>query len=309
MSGLHRHAARLVRAGRVALTVLAIVWLARFVHDNAAALAEAAAQVDRRALGLAAAAAVAGLLPGAWAWQRLMALALPDLGPGRGVLVYLRSGIGKYTPGGALAFAIQHRALNDPRAGLSRLFRVFAATALAACIAAAFLGVPAMAHALGAPVGLVSGALMFPAAALLFLAARRPGWPVGATTLDRLGVPAPQMFVQTVVIMGGAWALTGLHLVAIGMTFGAAPVFLLSAFALSAIVGIVFAVLPGALGVREGALALILASRIDPVDAMAIALLSRALIAAADVLGTVIAAMLLAWGGSFHRSTGKAAIQ
>ncbi|MFV1613411.1 hypothetical protein VWZ88_13385 [Phaeobacter sp. JH20_36] len=126
--------------------------------------------------------------------------------------------------------------------------------------------------------------------------------------LTRLGIPAPRDFVVTVIIMAFAWTVTGLHLVAFGTVLDAEPLFLLSAFALSAIVGIVFSVLPGALGGRDSALTVTLASQLAPVDAMAIALLSRALIVSVDVLGTTVAALALSRGGPFPLSNRKAAM-
>ncbi|MDJ0820557.1 MAG: lysylphosphatidylglycerol synthase domain-containing protein [Paracoccaceae bacterium] len=278
---------------RAGLTVMALVWLTRFVLQNWGELVAAASRLDPTYLALAAVGAILGLVPGAWAWHRLLARDLPELEPTRGILVYLRSGIGKYTPGGALAFAIQHRALNDDRATPLRLIAVFVGTALAACLAAALLGLPAAAALLALPVWTTTLAIALPTLALLLWSSTWTTWPAFSKMLARLGLPAPRDFTITTLIMTCAWALTGLHLAALGLPFDASPFFLVSAFALSAIVGIVFAVLPGALGVRDGALALILSAQLAPADALTLALLSRALIVGADVFGTTAAALLL----------------
>ncbi|MDO6588241.1 lysylphosphatidylglycerol synthase domain-containing protein [Salipiger sp. 1_MG-2023] len=297
MSALSRHAPRLLGLARAGLTLLALLWLVRFVAENALDLRTALIRIEPLAVGLAVAAVLIGLLPGAWAWQRLMARALPTLTPTRGILVYLRSGVGKYTPGGVLAFAIQHRALNDQKASPLCLVKVFAGTALAACFAAAALSLPAMTAVLDLPrLPAVAGVALpvLLVLGLLLWAARHPAWPLCPDRLDQLGIPQPPAFATSVALMTLAWTATGLHLVALGVPLGADPLLLLSAFALSAIVGIVFAVLPGALGVRDGALSLLLASQLSPVDAMALALVSRALIVAADVLGSATATFV-AW--------------
>ena len=289
-----RHLLTLVRSS---LTLLAIVWVASYFLEHRTAIHEAAAGVEVRTLPLALGVLLVGLLPGAWAWQRLLGLALPGVSRRRGMLVYLRSGIGKYTPGGALALAIQHRLLRDDGARTVLLLQVFVGNALAACLAAAILGLPA-ALALIEPRADVHHALTAVAlvASSLMLFCYRGRWPLLPGRLAGIGVPTPVAFTQTVVLMTGAWALSGLHLVVLGAGTNVGAPFLVSAYAFSAIAGIVFAALPGALGVRDGALLLILSTRLDPAEAATLALLSRTLVVAADVLGTAGAAWVL------HRS-------
>lgn len=288
------HARLILTIIRSALTFAALVWIGAFFARHWAELAAAAAEFDVRVAAGAMICVLIGLVPGALAWQRLLARDLPSVSITRGILVYLRSGIGKYTPGGVLAFAIQHRLLRSENARTVLLLRVFAGTALAACLAALIVGLPAAAALMGfetllygaLPVGLVAGGM-------LALACRAGRWPWFHGALVRIGVPPPMPFTSTVFLMVGAWSLTGTHLAVLGFEAEAGPVFLISAYALSAIAGIVFAVLPGAFGVRDGVLLMILAARLDPADAVIFALLSRALIVAGDVIGTGGAALML----------------
>ncbi|MEM5583641.1 hypothetical protein WNZ15_14345 [Roseibium sp. AS2] len=278
---------------RSALTLVALVWIAAFFNQHREKLVLALTEIDPGALGSAMLWVLVGLLPGALAWQRLLARELPGVPAARGVLVYLRSGIGKYTPGGVLAFAIQHRLLRAENAGSILLLRVFVGTALAACLAAALIGLPAVSALFGINVWVLGVPAVLATVAGLGLACRMRRWPVVPRSLERIGVPAPVPFAATVAIMAGAWTLTGLHLAALGLHTGAGAVFLVSAYSFSAIAGIVFAVLPGAVGIRDGALLAILSLQLAPADALMLALLSRALIIAGDVIGTGAAALAL----------------
>ncbi|MGP9820845.1 hypothetical protein ACTZWW_12590 [Salinarimonas sp. NSM] len=278
---------------RTALTIVALVWIATFFAEHRGDIADAIAGFDAGTIALAMGSVLAGLVPGAWAWQRLLSRDLPGVTARRGILVYLRSGIGKYTPGGVLAFAIQHRLLQGERAGMVLLVRVFAGTALAACLAATLVGLPAIAAMIeGVPVAWTAAAAL---AALvgLGLACALGRWPILPGTLARIGVPPPLAFTAATAIMALAWTISGTHLAVLGAASDAGAAFLVSAYAFSAIAGIVFAVLPGAFGVRDGVLLAILAARLEPADALALALLSRAMVVAGDVIGTGAAALLL----------------
>jgi glycosyltransferase 2 family protein len=108
-----------------------------------------------------------------------------------------------------------------------------------------------------------------------------------------MGLPPARPFLKATLMLGAATGLTGLHLAILGAHTGGDILFLVSAYALSTIFGLVFAVLPGAVGVRDGALLLILATRLPPAEAAALALLSRSLIVAGDVIGAALSALAL----------------
>ncbi len=281
----------LVRAG---LTLIAFVWIATYFIEHRTAIYSAAARYNIETILAALGVVLLGLLPGAWAWQRLLVLRLPSVSAIRGSLIYLRSGIGKYTPGGALAFAIQHRLLQKEGSRPLMLLQVFVGAALAACLAAALLGLPAVHALFGVDVVFWGGLGVTLAVGLVLAHACRLGhWFILPVLCARIGMPPPGPFVQIVLLMLGAWTLTGLHLVILGVGTEADPVFLISAYAFSAIAGIVFAVLPGAFGVRDGALLIILAARLEPADAMMIALLSRTLVVVGDVIGAGLATLAM----------------
>lgn len=287
------NAPRILTIVRSALTIAALIWIGDFFLRHRIELVGAIASLDMRVVGGAMVFVLIGLVPGALAWQWLLSRDLPTVPTARGILVYLRSGIGKYTPGGVLAFAIQHRLLESEGAGVALLVRVFAGTALAACLAASLVGLPAAAPLIGSGLSYWIVLVFFCVIGAMILTCRAGRWPVFPDALDRIGVPPPLPFVTTTALMAGAWVVTGTHLAMLGVATEAGAVFLISAYAFSAIAGIVFAVLPGAFGVRDGVLLLILTTRLDPGDAMALALLSRAMIVAGDVIGAVVAALAL----------------
>ncbi|WP_372424456.1 hypothetical protein [Salinarimonas chemoclinalis] len=293
LPGLHT----LLHVVRWVLTIAAFAWIATFFAEHHVDIADAIAGFEAGTVALAMGCVLVGLVPGAFAWQRLLARDLPGVTARRGILVYLRSGIGKYTPGGVLAFAIQHRLLRGERAGMVLLVRVFVGTALAACLAAALVGLPAIAAMVEGVPDAWTAAAALAAFAGLGLACALGRWPILPDTLARIGVPPPVAFTAATAIMALAWTISGTHLAVLGAASDAGAVFLVSAYAFSAIAGIVFAVLPGAFGVRDGVLLAILAARLDPADALALALLSRAMVVAGDVIGTGAAAMLLGRAG------------
>ena len=281
---------------RTGLTLLAIAWITSYFFEHRTEILQATSKFDAGILLAAMGVVLVGLLPGAWAWQRVLTLTLPEVTSPRGILVYLCSSIGKYTPGGALAFAIQHRFLRDDGARPMLLLQVFVGTAMAACLAAALLGLPAIFAFVGIEMNLLwMSAGLGLAALILALVSAMNRWPLFPVTIARIGIPAPAPFIQTVLLMIGAWALTGTHLVVLGTGLDASALFLISAYAFSAIAGIVFAILPGAFGVRDGVLLMILAARLDPADAIILSLLSRVLIITGDVIGSALARLALHW--------------
>lgn len=284
---------RLLVFSRFSLTVLAIYWIADFFNKNWSGFVQSTVNIDWHTLGFAMCLVLVGLVPGAWAWQRLLVRELTGVSTFRGILIYLRSGIGKYTPGGALTFAIQYRMLQKEGAKTLLLLKVFVGTALAACLAALLLGLFSAEILLNLNPLVLTVPVALLSSILLGLACQWKEWPLFFRHLDSLGVPPPVVFSSTVIIMLFAWILTGLHLPILGWHTDASVVFLVSAYAFSAIAGIIFSVLPGAFGVRDGALLIVLTAKIEPADAMMIAIQSRVLVVAGDVVGSLVAALYL----------------
>lgn len=278
---------------RWALNIAALVCIGLYFFEHRAVISQAAAAFETPAILAAMTTILVGLLPGAWAWQRLCARRLPGVTTLHGILVYLRSAIGKYTPGGILTFVIQQRLLSGQGSRPAMLIQTFMATALAACLSAGLLGLPA-ALAVGESWidkrWIVAVALL--AVLLLALGYRARHRPVLARLWTKMELPPSRALAQATLLLAGATALTGMHLAVLGAHTGSGTLFLVSAYALSTIFGLVFAVLPGAVGVRDGALLLILATRLEPADAATLALLSRALIVAGDVIGAALSALI-----------------
>lgn len=296
-----------LRLLRVALTLVALIWIASFFVHHKEDLATALGTVDPWTVCAALSCVLVGLLPGAIAWQQLLQRQIATVSVARGVGVYLWSAIGKYTPGGVLAFEMQRQAFASEQAGIGLLLRIFVGTALAACLAALLVGVYAVVVIFGGGIWAVAGCCVV-LLGLIFTAKLR-AWPFCPTLLGQVGLPPPRPFVMTVAWMLVAWTVTGTHLAVLGLPTGAQPTFLISAYALSAIAGILFAILPGALGIRDGVLLAILVSHLDPPDAMVLALLSRALVIAGDLIGAGMSAIALKWPsqptdlkGAFHES-------
>ncbi|MEU4620044.1 hypothetical protein AB0G04_08680 [Actinoplanes sp. NPDC023801] len=276
---------------RWTLNIVAIVCIGLFLIEHRAAIRQAAAAFETRTIGAALMTILIGLLPGAWAWQRLCSHRLPGVTALNGVLVHLRSGVGKYTPGGVLTFVIQQRLLGGHGATPTMLIQIFAGAALAACLSAGLLSLPA-AGALVEPGGDERWTVLCSVLAVLALAGAYRARSLLARIWSRIGLPPPVPFLVATLLFAGAAGLTGLHLAVLGAHTGGGTLFLVSAYALSTIAGLVFAVLPGAVGARDGALLAILATRLTPADAAMVALLSRALILAGDVIGAALAALV-----------------
>ncbi|WP_412740520.1 hypothetical protein [Krasilnikovia sp. MM14-A1259] len=274
--------------------MVALVCIGLYFLEHRAAIRQAAAEVDAQTILAAMAAIIIGLLPGAWAWQRLCARRLHGVTTLHGILVYLRSAVGKYTPGGVLTFVVQQRLLGRHGSSPAMLVQTFVGAALAGCLSAGMLGLPA-AFALAEDGTderwILAGSLLLLLVLVFALRARR--WPIVTKIWTNVGMPPPLPFAQATVLLAGASGLTGVHLAVLGRHTGGGALFLVSAYALSTIFGLVFAVLPGAVGVRDGALLFILATRLAPADAAMLALLSRALIVAGDVIGAALSALAL----------------
>ena len=279
---------------RLGLTLASIFWIGIFFHENRDGIAASFDRLDFASILFALIIVLAGLVPGAWAWARMVTEKIPSVDTYTGILTYLRSGVGKYTPGGALAFVIQHKILKSKGVTVIGLVCIFAGNALAACVAASLLAAPLLLIASGASNPLWwSLGLGVAVHLILWVLSRKDTWPIADGVLRRIGLPSPKLFLETSAIMLCAWILTGTHLIPLSHAMGADPILLISAYAFSAIAGVLFAILPGAFGLRDGALLAVLSLQLPAPDAIAIAVLSRTLIVFGDIAGSVVAAWAL----------------
>lgn len=282
---------------RYALTALACIWLAGFIGDNAHELAALGDRVSKTGLAAAIGVAVVGLLPGALAWTRIAQGFERGLGTVEGTIAYLRSSAGKYTPGGALCFLMQRRDLTERGLTLPRLVSIFAVTAIASIVSASIVGLPAATLVFPLPLialGALAGLVGIAAAVALAQTAFGRRWIArGETALGatlRTIVPAA---IRSVPLLGVAWAISGLHVVALaadiagGVTLVEGAL-IVSAYAFACVVGVVFAALPGAVGIKDGALAMTLVPVLGAPAAAFLTVASRILIVAVDVAATAV---------------------
>lgn len=279
---------------RLGLTFSSFVWIGIFFYKNRSGILAGFDRLDPVSIFLAFTIVLIGLVPGAWAWQRMISAEMPTVGISNGILIYLRSGIGKYTPGGALSFVIQYKFLKSEGVKTIGLVRIFVGNAVAACVAASLLSTPVILIASGSLNPFLWSLLASATTCVVLWAfAKMHTWPIADGILRKVGLPSPKLFFETFVIMLCAWTLTGTHLLLLASEMGVDSVFLVSTYAFSAIAGILFAILPGALGLRDGAFLAALSLHLPAADAIAIAVLSRTLIVFGDIAGTIIAALIL----------------
>ncbi len=252
--------------------------------------------------------ALAGLVAAELSWRRVLAglgSPLPHLAAGR---VYFLSQLGKYVPGSIWPVVAQ--------AELSRAYGVPRSRAAAAAVAQLLVGVVTGAVVAGvalsttssgalrtywwlALVAVAGAAALVPPvfdrvlAATLRLLRRGPAAPLGARAL---AATAGWELVM--------WAAFGAHLwllaLGIGTRHPGLPLLATGAYALAWLVGLLVVVLPAGAGAREAALVLALAPALGRVDALALALVSRAVMLAADGLS---AAAAVAAERSYRRLT------
>lgn len=292
------HLGRLLR---VAFLVLAVVLLGLALRDSGAE-----ARLALRSVGLVSvlgsgAAVLVGLLASAAVWRALLA----DLGtvlPARAALhVFFLGQLGKYVPGSVFAVAAQMELGRDhgaPRsrvgtAGLLFLGVLVACGLLTAAVVLPFTSPQALRDRgwllLLLPVGLVALAppvLTRLVGVLLRVLRRAPL----ERPLSARGVGAA---VGWALVMWGAY---GVHLWLLvrplGEAGGSALLLSTGAYALAWTAGLLFVVAPAGAGVREVALLAALAPLLDRPAALAVAVLSRALMTLGDLVWAGAAALL-----------------
>lgn len=289
--------ARLGAAAKLAFAVLAAgsaAWLlAARGHDILAALRG----TDPVLLGFAFLAACANLLLAALSWRCLIAAGSELLGPAMSARIFFLSQLGKYLPGGVWSFVA---ATEMGRvAGLAR------APVLASFVLALLVGAGS---GLALAMAVVPQALMdstlpgwFPfallAAIIGALLARPMLQRAVAGRLTGLAPPTARALILSTLLAILGWLAAGLMVTALLVALGSKPdlsllVTATGAYAFAWIVGFAVVVAPAGIAVREAALIAVLASQVDLAEASVVALLARAVVTGADLVGGLAAASL-----------------
>lgn len=291
-------ARRLLRSG---LLIVALALIALAIVDQWDQLVDGVQRLDAQSLGLAFVAVLAGLVAAMLGWRALLAGLGSPLPVGAAARIYLLSQLGKYIPGSlwpVLAQVELGRDYKVPRArsGIAAVAVLVVSLAVGTAVAMAGLAV-ASAEALreywwvtlAAPFGF---ALLVPAVLqrLLDLAMR----------LSRRGdgqsvKVSGSALLQAVGWLLAMWICFGVHIWLLAKGLGAQHDHLLllslGGYALAWIVGFLVVIAPAGIGVREGVLLLLLAPVIGRPETLALALVSRMLMLAGDLLTSAVAVL------------------
>ena len=280
----------LLRYGFVAAVVIALVVLLWQQRDL---VIESLQSIEPGLVLLSLVLGVAGaLLPGV-VWRDLLASQGYRTAPVAGLRVFFLAQLGKYLPGGIWNLVAQvdmARDLRIPaRQAATATFLAVALSVIAALLVAgaalpfaipglistywwAFLAIPALVVLLLPPV-------VEWWSALAFRILRRPATPVRLTWT---------VLMRATVLLLISWVLLGLHFGALvqGLGGSGASLWLMSVgvFALAWVAGFLILVAPAGAGVREAALVLGFAAVLPAGAVLTVAVLSRFLLVAADVL-------------------------
>ena len=280
----------LLRYGFVAAVVVALVVLLWQQRDQ---VARSLSSISPGLVVLSLLLGVAGAaLPGL-VWRDLLISQGYGTAPVAGLRVFFLAQLGKYLPGGIWNLVAQvdmARDLRIPaRQAATATFLALALSVIAALLVAgvslpfaipglittywwAFLAVPALVVLLLPPV-----VAWWSATAFRIL--RRPATPV------RLTWP---VLIRATVLLLISWVLLGLHLGALvqGLGDSGESLWLMSVgvFALAWVAGFLILIAPAGAGVREAALVLGFAAVLPAGAVLTVAVLSRVLLVAADVL-------------------------
>jgi hypothetical protein len=290
------------RALRIGFLVLVVVAVVLTVRSQGDALRTAVARTGPVAAGAGLVAALAGLFASAMVWRAL----LVDLGSrlpiSTALHVFFLGQLGKYLPGSVFAVAAQMELGRDQ--GVSRSRVGTASLLFMGVLAATGLLVAAIALPLTSPGALRSYLwvlLVLPLGAVCLLPAvlsRIVGAGLRALRRDPLESPLSARGIGAAV----GWALVmwlayGVHLLLLVLPqvrsgSGDLPLLSVGAYALAWTVGFLFLLAPAGALVRETVLVLTLAPVLDRPAATAVAVVSRGLMTAGDLLWGVAGALL-----------------
>jgi glycosyltransferase 2 family protein len=247
----------------------------------------------------AGALAMAAMATFATGWR----IILKDLGAPLGVRdaggIYFLGQLGKYIPGSVwpvvaqTALAREHGVARRAVAAgfVLHLVVTLVTGGVVAALTMPFAGADALARywwlfaALPAAVIALHPRLLGPGLRFVARLARRPEALIGA--------PSVRTLLHAGIWCAAGWVVFGLHVAMLGASVGGeGPDLLLRSiggWALAWSVGFLVVVAPAGLGVREAALALVLGPALPPGGAAAVALLSRLVMTAADLLWGLLA--------------------
>ncbi len=286
---------RLIRAG---LVVVALVFVALAVRSRGDEIADGLSRLSIGTVVLAFAAVLGGLAATALSWRALLTglgAPLPLAVAGR---VFLLAQLGKYLPGSLWPVLAQAELGHDHGVPRARSAVAAAAVLMVSLVTGGVIAVGCLAlSATGAVrtywyVGLVpalglvvlSPPVLSRVLALAFRLVRRPAAETGIAG-GALLLSAAWSVVQWLCFGVQAWLL------ARGLGGGHDRLLLLAtgAFAVAWVVGFLIVFVPAGAGAREAALVLVLGPSIGNGNALALALVSRVLLIAGDLLTVGVA--------------------
>ena len=299
---MRRPPAWLARALRLGFLALAVLLLVLALRDGGDEALDAARDVGGAAAAGSLLAVLVGLFASALVWRALLADMGTPLGLRPALHVFFLGQLGKYIPGNVFAIAAQMELGRDhgaPRSRVGAASLVFMGVLVAAGLLTAAVALPLTSPGalqdygwvlVALPAGLVCLAppVLTRLVGVLLRVLRRP-------PLDRpLSARGVAAAVGWAVVM---WAAYGVHLLLLvapqSATGDAAlPLLATGAYALAWTAGFLFVIAPAGLGVRELALVAALAPVLDAPAALAVAVLSRAVMTLGDLAWGAVGALL-----------------
>jgi glycosyltransferase 2 family protein len=286
---------RLIRAG---LVVAALVFVVLAIRSQGHEFADSLGRLSAGSVALAFVAVLGGLVAAAQSWRTLLAGLGSPLPPAVAGRVYLLAQLGKYLPGSLWPMLAQAELGRDHGVPRARSAVAAVGQLVVSLVTGAVVAVGGLAlSATGAVrtywyVGLVpllglvalSPPVLSRLLALAFRVLRRPGAQTDIAG-GALLVSAAWSLLQ--------WACFGVQvwLLARGLGAGHDRLLLLAtgAFAVAWVVGFLIVFVPAGAGAREAALVLVLGPALGHGNALALALVSRVLLIAGDLLTVGVA--------------------
>jgi uncharacterized membrane protein YbhN (UPF0104 family) len=295
----HPAVARLIAVARVLVVLLVVAVVAYAVYRDWTAVSATLGQLSPGVLVLALVLASAGLGATVKTWQHLLAALGSPLRTPHASQVFLTGQLARYLPGSVWAFLLQAQLAHRHQIPRSRsLLAVLLAVGVTTVtgLTTAVVAVPVFADEWGPATWLLLGGPL----TLVFLVPRLLTW-VSNTALRVLRrppllLPIPGRPVAVAALWAVfSWLCYGAQLWLLATSTGGVPVTDLplatATFALAVCAGFLAFVLPSGVGVREAVITVGLSSVMPAGAALALALVSRLVCTAADVLGALGAAV------------------
>ncbi len=296
---------RIVTVVRAILVVVGLVLALLAIAHYARGLST---QIHRLSIGwlvvsfLAVAVAAIAIMQ---CWRTLLRALGHDLGPGDASRIFFVSQIGKYLPGSVWPYLAQMDmagrvgvpAVTMGAVGLVSIILGLVTAGLTAAVALPFVASGALGRYWPALLvllplaSLLHPAVLRRAVQLLRRVARRPG-PVPELSLAGIVPPILWLLVSWVLYGVQIWAITR----SLGVHDGTALVLSIGGFALAWLVGFLVIVSPAGAGAREAVLVVVLTPVLKADGALLVALVSRLMTTAVDVLAAAAAAGTARWG-------------